>query len=110
MGKQTKLDPGINKNILIQADLQHNQLISSLASIDLHTESYFLQLHKAVSVLMGLGEDTPEQWFDIYDRYLKDAHLQPISGSPNSLLALAEECYDLLYASIKIENHLAPKD
>jgi len=96
--------------ILIQADLKHNQLVSSLASIDLHTDSYFLQLHKAVSVLMGLGEDSPDQWFELYDQYLKDAHLQPISGSPKSLLPLAEECYDLLCASIKIENHLNPKD
>ena len=46
---------------LIQADLKHNQLISGLESLDLHTDSYFLGLHKAVAQLLGLGEGTSDQ-------------------------------------------------
>lgn len=95
---------------IIQADLKHNQLISGLDSLHLHTDSYFLGLHKVVSQLMGLGEDTSDQWFDIYDSYLKEAHTHPISDSPDSLLLVAEECYNLLCASIRIENHLNPND
>lgn len=104
-----KIDMEANRDliiILIQADLKYSQLVSSLTSIDLHTDSYFLQLHKTISALMDLCDETPDQRFEIYDLYLKDSQLKPISGSPKSLLPLAEECYDLLYASIKIENHL----
>ena len=111
MGKQTKLDPGINKNIiiiLIQADLQHNQLISGLGSLDLHTDSYFLSLHKAVSQLMGVQDNQSDQWFEIYDSFLENAHQHPISDSSDHLLSVAEECYELLCASIKIESHLNP--
>ena len=95
---------------LIQADLKCNQLISGLESLDLHTDSYFLGLQRVISQLMGLGEDTSDQWFDIYERYLKDAHTHPISDSPDSFMPIAEECYNLLCASIKIENHLNPND
>lgn len=59
---------------------------------------------------MGLGEDTSDQWFEIYDQYLKDAHHHLISEKPDTLLPVAEECYNLLFASIKIENHLNPND
>ena len=91
---------------IIQADLKHHQLVSGLESLHLHTDSYFLGLHKAVSQLMGLGEETSDQWFEIYDQYLKDAHTHPISEKADSLLPVAEECYNLLCASIKIENRL----
>ncbi|GAB5527487.1 MAG: hypothetical protein Roseis2KO_53590 [Roseivirga sp.] len=95
---------------LIQADLKHNQLISNLRQIELHTDEYFLQLHRVTSQLMGLGEDTYDHWFDIYDGFLIGAHKHPISSSPENLFSVAEECYDLLCASIKVENHLNRKD
>ena len=95
---------------LIQADLKHHQLISGLESLDLHTDSYFLGLHKVISQLMGVGDSTSDRWFSIYDGYLRNAHTHPISDSHDSLLPIAEECYHLLCASIKIENHLNSND
>lgn len=102
-----------NKNLiltLIQADLKHNQLIGGLGKLDLRSDAYFLGLHKAVAQLMGLGTQAPDQWLDIYDRFLEDAHKQPLSDSPDSLIPIAQECYDLLCASIKIEDLLNPEE
>ena len=95
---------------LIQADLKHNQLISGLESLDFETNSYFLDLHKPVAELMWLGETASERWFQIYDHYLQQAHKHPISGKPDSLLALATECYNMLLAYAEIESHLSPGD
>ena len=95
---------------LIQADLKHNQLVGGLQSIHLETDMYFLGLHKAVAQLMGITGDIPDQWFAIYDHYLENAHRHEVSSEADSLLPIAEECYNLLRASIKIENHLNPND
>ena len=95
---------------LIQADLRHNQLISGLESLDFETNSYFLDLHKPVAQLMGLGDTASEQWFQIYDHYLQKAHKYPVSSSPNSLRSVAEECYNMLLAYAEIEKHLNPDD
>ncbi|MCB0760342.1 MAG: hypothetical protein KDC12_02380 [Flavobacteriales bacterium] len=67
-------------------------------------------MHKAVSQLIGIGDETSHQWFDIYDRYLKYAHTYPISDQPYSLLTAAEEGYNLMCAIISIENYLIPND
>lgn len=109
MEKIVKAGFNHNKDLiitLIQADLKHNQLIGKLREMELHTDRYALPLHKAVSQLMGLPEKAHPQWFDIYDRFLIDAHLHPIT---DSLLSTAEECYELLCASTKIERHFNPQ-
>lgn len=85
---------------LIQADLKHNQLIGGLESLDLETNSYFLDLYKPVAELMGLSEIVPEQWFQIYNHYLQQAYKYPISRAPNNLLPLAQECYKMLQLCI----------
>ncbi|MCE7996342.1 MAG: hypothetical protein HEP71_30465 [Roseivirga sp.] len=113
MKRNAKAGFDTNKDLivnLIQADLKHNQLISGLGSLDLHTDSHFLGLHRAVSQLMGIEESRSDQWFAIYDTFLENAHKHPISDNPNHLLTVAQECYDLLCACIKIESHLNPKD
>jgi hypothetical protein len=112
MERFNQADLKTNKDIiitLIQADLKHNQLLGNLRQMALYTDEYHLPLHKAVSQLMGLGEETYDQWFDIYEGFLIDAHKYPISGSPDNLLSVAEKCYELLCASIRIENHMNQK-
>jgi hypothetical protein len=91
---------------LIQADLKHNQLIGGLQSIHLETDMYFLGLHRPVAQLMGIDGEIPEQWFAIYDRYLEGAHKHPVTSEADSLLPVAEECYNMLYACANIRNHL----
>ncbi len=91
---------------LIQADLKHNQLIGNLRKIELHTDEYILKLYEVISQLMGLGKEPFEEWFDIYDSFVLNAHLHSISEEPDHLLLVAEECYELLCASIKLKHHL----
>lgn len=99
----------VNKEIvipLIQADLKHHQLLGNLRQMELHTDCYALELYRPISQLMGLGEEIPNQWFDIYDGYVLNAHLHPVSSDPDHLLAVAEECYEVLAACVKVEKHL----
>lgn len=94
---------------LIQADLKHHQLLGNLRKMELHTDYYALELYQVISQLMGLGEEIPDPWFDIYDGYVLNAHLHPVSSEPDHLLSVAEECYDLLAACVKVEKHLSLK-
>ena len=91
---------------LIQADLKHHQLLNGLKSINLETESYFLELYKVVAHLMGVGEKVPDQWLAIYDSYVEAASKQQLTNATNNLLPVAEECYCLLQALGKIEQRL----
>ena len=91
---------------LIEADLKHNQLLGNLRKMELHTDEYVIDLYKAIAELMGLGEEIHQQWFDIYDDFLLNAHQHPISNGTDCMRSQAEACYELLCASVKLKNHL----
>ncbi|MEO1052242.1 MAG: hypothetical protein AAFX87_16535 [Bacteroidota bacterium] len=92
---------------LIQADLKHYQLINGLENLHLHTESHSSELYKVVAELMGLGKGKSDIWFDVYCRFLQEAHQHPMSNGLDELLPVAEECYEMLLACSKIERHLS---
>jgi hypothetical protein len=91
---------------LIQADLKHHQLISGLKSLHFETNNHFLDLHKPVAELMGLGEGTSEQWLPVYDHFLQQAGTYPMAGKADNLLPLATECYKVLQAYARIQSHV----
>ena len=95
---------------LIEADLKHNQLLGNLRKMELHTDEYVIDLYQAIAELMGLGEEIHQQWFDIYDDFLLNAHQHPISSNSNCLRSQAKACYELLLASVKLKNHMNPTD
>ena len=110
MKQNLKADLEANKDIIItmiQADLIHNQLLGNLRKMELHTDEYVLKLYEAISQLMGLGKEPFEEWFDIYDTFLLNAHSHSVSGDSDHLLIVAEECYALLCASVKVRHHLS---
>jgi len=109
MKRITKSGMEISKDIiitLILADLKHNQLLGNLRKIAFHTDEYAIRLYEAIAQLMGLGNEPDEEWFEIYDNFLLNAHKHPVSDHPDSLQSVAEECYALLCASVKVKNHL----
>ena len=108
MKPQPQTDPEANKEIiltLIQADLKHNQLLGNLRKIALHTDEYILKLYEAIAALMGI-EEPDQEWFDIYDSFLLNAHKHAISEEEGHWRGMAEECYELLCASVKLRKHL----
>lgn len=109
MKQNPKADLEANKDIiicLIEADLKHNQLLGNLRKMELHTDEYILKLYEAISQLMGLGKQPCQEWFDIYDSFLLNAHCHAVSEDSDHLLIVAEECYELLCASVKVKGYL----
>lgn len=91
---------------LIQADLTHHQLVGNLRKMELHTDRYELPIYEAVAQLMGIGKEPDQEWFDIYDGFLLKAHTHAIAQERDQLRPVAEECYELLCASVKLKRHL----
>ena len=99
-----------NKDIiltLIEADLKHNQLLGNLRKMELHTDEYILKLYEAIAELMGLGKEPGQEWFDIYDSFLLNAHEHAISEEADHWQSMAEDCYELLCASVKVKGYLS---
>lgn len=86
---------------LLQAELRHSQLINALHSIELETQGrYNLNLEEAVAQLMQLKGELPEQWITIYNHYMEQAKPR------KELNSLAEECYGMLWACVKMETQM----
>ena len=110
MKRSTQPDLEAHKDIiltLIEADLKHNQLLGNLRKMELHTDEYILKLYEAIAQLMGLGKEPDQEWFDIYDSFLLNAHAHAISEEPDHWHSMAEDCYELLCASVKVRGYLS---
>ncbi len=109
MNPSTPPNPEALKEIiitLIQADLTHHQLVGNLRKMELHTDRYELSIYEAVAQLMGIGKEPDQEWFDIYDGFLLKAHTHAVAQKRDQLRPVAEECYELLCASVKVKRHL----
>ena len=109
MKPQPQATPEANKEIilcLIEADLKHNQLLGNLRQMALHTDEYILCIYEAIAQLMGLGKEPHQEWFDIYDDFLLNAHVHAVSEEKGHWRGMAEECYELLCASVKLKGYL----
>ena len=82
---------------LIMADMKHNQLISGLRNVDLHSDDHFLGIYELIATLFGVEKcDGADRYSDAYFWYMGHGDDYPITNMGQEFRPLATECYQAL--------------
>jgi hypothetical protein len=89
---------------LIQQDLKHHQLLTTLAHCPrVEQEKQHLELLNVVQALMDVPESAELVWGKTYSKYMGLAPWYPLEATTEGLRHQAELCYTHLSAIVDVE-------
>jgi hypothetical protein len=87
---------------LIMADMKHNQLITGLRNVDLHSDDHFLGIYELITSLFGISDLYGlDRFSDVYFWYMGHGDDYPITNMGQEFRPLAKECYQALIVLAK---------